>query len=68
MNVLSMHALMGAYQPEGYEWLEELRQVLYQNMTYVCDFIRDHFEGVSVTNTEGTYVIFYRLSGVFRKK
>ena len=58
MNVLSMHALMGAYQPEGYEWLEELRQVLYQNMTYVCDFIRDHFEGVSVTNTEGPYVIF----------
>ena len=58
MNVLSMHALMGAYQPEGYEWLEELRQVLYQNMTYVCDFIRNHFEGVSVTNTEGTYVIF----------
>ena len=48
----------GYYQPEGYEWLEELRQVLIKNMTYVCDFIRDHFEGVSVTNTEGTYVIF----------
>ena len=27
MNVLSMHALLGAYQPEGYEWVDELRQV-----------------------------------------
>ncbi len=25
MNVLSMHALIGAYKPEGYEWVEELR-------------------------------------------
>ena len=25
MNVLSMHALIGAYQPEGYEWVDELR-------------------------------------------
>ena len=24
MNVLSMHALIGAYQPEGYEWTDEL--------------------------------------------
>ena len=22
MNVLSMHALIGAYKPEGYEWVE----------------------------------------------
>ena len=28
MNVLSMYALIGAYQPEGYEWVDELRQVL----------------------------------------
>ena len=28
MNVLSMHALIGAYKPEGYEWVDELRQVL----------------------------------------
>ena len=24
MNVLSMYALIGAYQPEGYEWVDEL--------------------------------------------
>ena len=28
MNVISMHALIGAYQPQGYEWVDELNQVL----------------------------------------
>ena len=28
MNVLSMHALIGAYRPEGYEWADELCETL----------------------------------------
>ena len=32
MNVLSMHALLGAYQPEGYEWTDELCEVLSGNV------------------------------------
>ena len=28
MNVLSMHALIGAYQPQGYEWVDELNEVI----------------------------------------
>ncbi len=28
MNVLSMHALIGAYQPQGYEWVDELTRCL----------------------------------------
>ena len=31
MNVLSMHALMGAYTPEGQEWVGELREVIGEN-------------------------------------
>ena len=31
MNVLSMHALIGAYKPEGYEWTDELCEVLTGN-------------------------------------
>lgn len=58
MNVLSMHALIGAYQPEGYEWLEELRSVLSGNARYAVDFIRDHFRGVDVSMPQGTYMIF----------
>lgn len=58
MNVLSMHALIGAYKTEGYEWLEELRQVIEQNVTYACNFILENFEGVSVSKPEGTYMLF----------
>lgn len=58
MNVLSMHALIGAYQPEGYEWLDELREVITGNIDYACNYIKDHFEGVSVARPEGTYMLF----------
>ncbi len=33
MRMMSMHALIGAYQEEGYEWLEELREVIEKNAT-----------------------------------
>ena len=58
MNVLSMHALIGAYKPEGYEWVDELRQVLTGNVEFACKYIQDHFEGVEVSKLEGTYMLF----------
>lgn len=57
-NVLSMYALMGAYRDEGIEWLEELRQVLNGNVNFACDYIRDHFPGVTVSRPQGTYMLF----------
>ena len=58
MNVLSMYALIGAYEPVGQEWLEELRQVLAGNINFACDYIHNHFDGVEVTKPEGTYMLF----------
>ncbi len=58
MNVLSMYALIGAYKPEGHEWVEELRQVLSENINYACDFIAGNFPGVQVAKPEGTYMLF----------
>ena len=57
-NVLSMHALIGAYSDEGTAWLEELRQVLAGNVNFACDYIRDHFPGVTVSRPQGTYMLF----------
>ena len=57
-NVLSMHALMGAYGPEGCLWVDELRQVIAGNVDFACDYIRDHFPGVEVTRPQGTYMLF----------
>ena len=58
MNVLSMYALIGAYKPEGHEWVDELRQVLSENINYACDFIAGNFPGVQVAKPEGTYMLF----------
>ena len=58
MNVLSMHALIGAYKEEGKEWLKELREVMEENITYACEFIKTEFKGVEVTKPEGTYMLF----------
>ncbi|MDY4221915.1 MAG: aminotransferase class I/II-fold pyridoxal phosphate-dependent enzyme, partial [Candidatus Faecousia sp.] len=57
-NVMSMYALIGAYQDEGYEWLEELRQVLTGNVDFACRYIAGHFEGVKVSRPQGTYMLF----------
>jgi cystathionine beta-lyase len=57
MNVLSMHALVGAYSPEGHAWLDELRAVLTGNVDYACDYIAEHFAGIDVFKPEGTYML-----------
>ena len=58
MNMLSMYALIGAYKPEGYEWLDELRQVLTGNVDYACGYIAQHFKGIKVSRPQGTYMLF----------
>ena len=61
-NVLSMHALIGAYNETGAEWVEELKQVLEQNCRYATDYIQQHFKGVDVTMPQGTYMLFLDLT------
>lgn len=58
MNVLSMHALVGAYRKEGAEWVDELRQVLSGNVDYAYDYIKEHFAGVNLSKPQGTYMLF----------
>ena len=58
VNVLSMYALIGAYQPEGYVWLDELRQALTENVDYAYTYIKEHFQGVELAKPEGTYMLY----------
>lgn len=58
MNVLSMHALIGAYKEEGHEWVDELNSVLSANVEYACDYINGNFAGVSAAKPQGTYMVF----------
>ncbi|MCI8651322.1 MAG: aminotransferase class I/II-fold pyridoxal phosphate-dependent enzyme [Oscillospiraceae bacterium] len=67
MNLLSMYALLGAYGPEGEQWLEQLRQVLEGNVDYACTYIKEHFKGVEVSRPQGTYMLFLDCSGWCRE-
>ena len=58
MNVLSMHALIGAYRPEGHQWVDELKEVLTENINYAHEFITTNFDGVEVFRPQGTYMMF----------
>ena len=58
MNVLSMYGCIGAYQPTGYEWLDELIQVLNGNIEYAHEYITKNFEGVKIQKPQGTYMLF----------
>ncbi|MCI9156518.1 MAG: aminotransferase class I/II-fold pyridoxal phosphate-dependent enzyme [Lawsonibacter sp.] len=62
MNVLSMHALIGAYRPEGREWVDELCQTIAGNVDYAVERIA-RYPGVSVFKPQGTYMLFLDCAG-----
>ena len=62
MNVLSMHALIGAYSEEGATWVDELCGVLRRNVGELCDFV-DAVPGLEAARPEGTYMVFIDCAG-----
>ena len=68
MNVLSMHALIGAYEAEGYTWVNELCQVLSENVDYAVNHIRDYYRGIEVSKPQGTYMLFLDCEDWFHQK
>jgi len=57
MNVLSMHALIGAYKPEGHQWVDELCQTLSRTINDAHEIIERDFNGVEAAKPEGTYMM-----------
>lgn len=57
-NVLSMHALIGAYSAEGEDWAEQMCRAVDENHRFACEFIAENFEGVKVMHPQGTYMLF----------
>ena len=58
MNVLSMHALIGAYSPEGEAWVDELCAVLSGNVRFAVEHIRARWKGVTLQQPQGTYMLY----------
>lgn len=68
MNVMSMHAIIGAYKDEGHRWVDELCEVLSKNINYAYDFIRNEFDGIDVSKPEGTYMLFLHCEEYCKKQ
>lgn len=68
MNVLSQHALIGAYGEEGSLWVEELCKTIQGNVDYAWDFIKAHFPGVTLSKPQGTYMLFLDCEGWCKKQ
>ena len=66
-NVLSMHALIGAYNEVGEAWADELIEVLEGNTAYAADYINENFPDVAVTKPQGTYMLFLDLTAYCEK-
>ncbi|MBQ9420306.1 MAG: aminotransferase class I/II-fold pyridoxal phosphate-dependent enzyme [Lachnospiraceae bacterium] len=67
MNVLSMHALIGAYKDDGHVWADELCQTLSKNVYYAYDFVKENFPGVDTAKPEGTYMMFLHCEDYCKK-
>lgn len=62
LNVLSQHALIGAYCDEGEEWLEELLETLRGNVDYFCSYFEENVKGVQFVRPQGTYMVYLDFS------
>lgn len=66
-NVLSLHALLGAFSPEGEEWADEMLSVIDDNISYACEFIKENFKGVECMRPQGTYMLYLDCSDYLRE-
>ncbi|MDD7385105.1 MAG: aminotransferase class I/II-fold pyridoxal phosphate-dependent enzyme [Actinomycetaceae bacterium] len=57
MNVLWEHAVIGAYSPEGAQWVREMRDAVRNNIDYAYLHIEQSYPGVQVCKPQGTYML-----------
>ena len=57
VNPFGVLALIAAYN-EGEEWLDALRQYLYDNYTALCEYFHKHLPYIPITRLEGTYLVW----------
>lgn len=58
MNILALHAMIGAFSEEGYEWNKEVNQVITNNVNMIGDYVDNVFKGIKYSKPQGTYLIF----------
>lgn len=62
VNPFGMIALQAAYTPEGEEWMQQMKQYVYDNCEFACEFLGKHCPEWKVTRLEGTYLLWVNIS------
>lgn len=60
LNVLSMHALTGAFSDEGRAWADQMTDVIRDNLETATEYFNRTL-GLSMARPEGTYLLFVDL-------
>lgn len=58
VNPFGVEATIAAYTPDGAQWLDELRDYLYENWLIVRNFFTANIPTCPVTELEGTYLVW----------
>ena len=61
-NTLGLVATASVYT-KGEEWFDQLLSYLWQNISYVRDFVKDNLPDVRLIEPEGTYLVWLDFSG-----
>ena len=60
INILGMLATQVAYE-KGSEWLENVKEIIEDNFNYLKTELNKHILEITITNLEGTYLVFLDL-------
>ena len=60
INILGMLATQVAYE-KGSEWLENVKEIIEDNFNYLKTELNKHISEITITNLEGTYLVFLDL-------
>lgn len=58
IDPLHASALMAAYSPEGYAWLQDMKAYVQENIRLVEEFMKKYLPAVHVDKPEGTFVLW----------
>ncbi len=56
MNTLGIIANMGAYTPEGEDWLNQCVEYIDGNTSFAADYVNSKLPGVKMVKPQGTYL------------
>lgn len=66
-NIFSVASLIGAYNEEGAQWVDELVLTLEKNINYGYNFIKGNWKDIEVSKPQGTYLLYLNLEKYLEK-